>query len=64
MAEKRKIDWDEKKVGLVIIALLAVSTAGILLFGAGSSNLLSLAGFSVAIAAAAVLFGDWFDKAE
>ncbi len=65
MTERRKIEWDEKKVGLLTIAVMIASLAGVVTFGVGAGEGIAwLAVFSVALAVAAVLFGSWFGHEE
>jgi hypothetical protein len=56
-----KVEWDEKKVSLAVIAVMFVSLSGMIYAGIGKNEgLIMLAVFSVTLATATVLFGDWF----
>ena len=52
---------DEKKVGLLVLAAMLVSLAGMIVFGVGANeNSWYLIIFSFALAFSVVFFGDWF----
>ena len=58
-----KAEIDEKKAGLIILAVMIASLAGIAAYGVGGEwQLVPLAAFSVSISAAVVLFGGWFEE--
>lgn len=48
---------DEVKAGIVLIAVMLASVAGIVAFGISAENMLPAAAFSVSVSAMFVLFG-------
>ena len=58
------MEWDEKKAGLILMALMLVSFVWMVTTGVSVANLLPLVIFSVSLSAVIVLFGDWFGNEE
>ncbi len=58
------MEWDEKKVGFVVVAVMLLSFVWMVMTGISAGNLIPLVVFSVSLSFAVVLFGDWFGKKE
>jgi uncharacterized membrane protein len=56
--------WEEREVGLVLLAVAIVSFVWMVMTGISAGNLIPLAVFSVSFSAMLVLFGDWFSNEE
>jgi uncharacterized membrane protein len=58
------MEWNEKKAGLALLAVMIISFAWMFLTGISGANLIPLIVFSVSLSAILVLFGDWFSEKE
>jgi hypothetical protein len=59
------MEWDEKKIGLAVLAAMIISMIGMASFGIGQNEkLIFLAIFSVTVSIAVLFFGEWFEREE
>lgn len=58
------MEWEENKVGLVLLAAMIISFVWMFMTGISGGNLIPLVLFSVSLSAIVVLFGDWFNNEE
>ncbi len=58
------MEWEEKNVGLVLLAAMIISFVWMVMTGVAAGNLIPLVVFSVSLSAILVLFGDWFKNEE
>ncbi len=58
------MEWDEKKVGLLVIAAMLLSFVWMITTGISAANILPVLTFSITLSFALVIFGDWFGKEE